>query len=88
MLDGTMEVYYPYFDDMYTAAGASGAAATGPHPPVFGDDDGGEGASMQTAMPQQYDDLWRTISMNWANDVGASGDFGDIDFDGNFGDQL
>ncbi|KAK0632234.1 hypothetical protein B0T14DRAFT_419444 [Immersiella caudata] len=55
MLDGSIEPYYPYWDETFSANHLDQGG--------FGGGDAGSGVQQQ-----QHNDLWSTISMGWAQD--------------------
>ncbi|KAK1837129.1 hypothetical protein QBC39DRAFT_295021 [Podospora conica] len=96
MLDGSMEAYFPVWDETFAAAGVAGGRGVGGQHQAggmgLGMDAGGVGMMMGGGggggEEMAYgNDLWATISMGWAQDggvpPGGDGNGGDV-----FGGQL
>ncbi|KAK4196179.1 hypothetical protein QBC40DRAFT_287771 [Triangularia verruculosa] len=82
MMDGSMEGYFPYWDETFVNTGGLGGAGfqvPAGHPPVGPSGGGGGGETTrpmphqpQQMIPQVSNDLWATVTMAWAQ--------GDINF--------
>jgi len=80
MLDGSVDTFYPYWDETFSAnhLGPSGVGRGGGISRAFDGGSGGDGMGSGDAQGQQqqqqqqpYPDLWSTISMDWAQEMGG-----------------